>query len=164
MKGNEVRINPFSFYQEFSRDEILSVMHKHGIYCLPTTELIEYLDKRLSELKYYYLAGADSYKDHTIEICAGHGAIAQALGIKATDRKLQEDPKIAAYYLLNGQPLIKYPSHVEKLTANQAFDKYRPKFVVASFCTHKLIQGQKYGSMYGRSLCLLDMVLLYIYT
>lgn len=71
-----------------------------------------------------------------IEIGAGNGALAQALGIAATDSRLQEEPDIAAYYRAIGQPPVRYGAQVEKLDAVAASAKYRPQVVIGSWITH----------------------------
>lgn len=96
---------------------------RHGIYGLPTQELCDFLRKRI--------AGRTA-----IEIGAGHGVLAQALGIPATDSRLQEQPEIAAYYRAIGQPTVRYGVHVEKLDAAAAIAKYRPQVVIGSWITH----------------------------
>ena len=83
-KNNLLQVLPFSFYEDRNQNEIKYFMYKHGIYVLPTTELITFLSKNIIGL--------------TIEIGAGLGAIGRSLNIKMTDSYLQADPLIAQYY------------------------------------------------------------------
>lgn len=111
---------------------------RHGIYSLPTVELLEFLQARI--------AGRSA-----IEIGAGHGVLAQALSIPATDNRQQEDPAIRAYYESIGQPTIRYGDHVEKLDAEHALAKYRPQVVIACWVTHRFDEAepQRGGSITG---------------
>ncbi|QRF60983.1 hypothetical protein [Variovorax sp. UC122_21] len=111
---------------------------RHGIYGLPTVELLEFLRARL--------AGRSA-----IEIGAGHGVLAQALAIPATDNRQQEEPAIRAYYESIGQPTIRYGNHVEKLDAERAVAKYRPQVVIACWVTHRFeaSEPQRGGSTTG---------------
>jgi hypothetical protein len=97
---------------------------RHGLYGFPTLELVDFLRARI--------AGRTA-----IEIGAGHGLLAQALGIPATDNRQQEDPAIQAHYRALGQPTVPYGDHVEKLDAAAALAKYRPQVVIACWVTHR---------------------------
>lgn len=118
------RILPANFYRNTSVNQRGIVSVSNGLYGLPTVELVMWLKA--------VIAGR-----RAIEIGAGHGALAQALGIQATDSKMQEDPNIAAYYQKLRQPVVTYGDHVEKLDAAQAIEKYQPQVVVASWVTHQ---------------------------
>lgn len=72
-----------------------------------------------------------------IEIGAGHGVLAGALSIPATDNRQQEDPELRAYYAQIGQSTVPYGENVEKLDAAAAVAKYRPNIVVACWVTHR---------------------------
>lgn len=96
----------------------------HGIYGFLTHELIDWLRAEI---------GGRS----AIEIGAGHGEIAAALGIPATDNRQQEKPSVRAHYAARGQPTVRYGRHVEKLDAMQAIERYRPQVVLASWVTHR---------------------------
>lgn len=96
---------------------------RHGIYSFPTVELCDHLRE--------LIGGRPA-----IEIGAGHGVLAQALGIPATDNRQQEDPAIRAYYRSLGQPTVPYGKHVEKLDAAAAVAKYKPAVVIACWVTH----------------------------
>ena len=128
-----LNVLPNSFYQQYSFNSIQIVMVKHGIYVLPTTELIEWLRTMIIP--------------SAIEIGAGLGSIGRALSIPITDSHLQSDPVIAAYYRSLGQAPIKYPTDVEKLTALDAIAKYNPHTVIGAFITH-LYNGSS-GNQFG---------------
>lgn len=112
-------------------------LHVHGIYILPTEELINWLKENIS--------------GSAIEIGAGNGAISRALKIPITDSRLQEQEEIKKIYSAMGQPVIIYPDDVEKLDADEAVKKYNPDTVIGAFITHKYrddrpeIGGNQYG-------------------
>lgn len=111
-------------------------MHKYGLYTLPTVELIE------------YLAGIIAGK-RAIEIGAGMGVIGRALGIPATDNKMQAWPEVKAYYDRMRQPTIRYPADIIELDAHDAVKRYRPQIVIGSYITHKWWPGMESGNQYG---------------
>lgn len=131
--GN-LKILPFSFWTGFSYNQIKLFMLKHGLYFIPTIEIIQVLIPIVQNSK-------------SIEIGCGNGAIGRALNIPITDSKLQEQPEISKMYIAMGQPPIKYPSDVIKLDAKQAIEKYKPEVVIGSFITHKYngIDGNEFG-------------------
>lgn len=132
------RVMPAAYYAHTTREERALLGNRHGIYLLPTVELVEQLRQ---------LIGGRS----AIEIGAGNGVLAEALGIPATDSCLQADPIIAAHYALSGQPTVKYGPNVEPLDAAEAIAKYRPQVVVAAWVTHKYSAGRHEagGNMFG---------------
>jgi hypothetical protein len=97
---------------------------RHGIFGFPTQELVDFLRTRI--------AGRTA-----IEIGSGHGVLAQALGIPATDNRQQEDEDIRACYRAIGQFTVPYGDHVEKLDAAAALAAYRPQVVIACWVTHR---------------------------
>lgn len=111
---------------------------RHGVYSFPTHELRTFLSNRI--------AGRSA-----IEIGAGNGVLAAALGIPATDNRQQEEPEFKAYYARLRQPTIVYGDHVEKLDATSAAAKYRPQVVVACWVTHRYREDrhEAEGSMTG---------------
>lgn len=133
MFEGKLTIHPFSFYSKFSENEIRYFMHQHGIYVLPTQELVDFLKTLII--------------GNAIEIGAGHGSIARALNIPITDSKMQELPEIKAFYLSAGQPVIKYPEDIEKLNYEEAINKYKPNTIIGAFITHKFngVDGNMYG-------------------
>jgi hypothetical protein len=129
---------PASFYKGTSTTERAVFGARHAIYGLPTLELVDWLKDKI--------AGRTA-----IEIGAGHGALAAALGIPATDNRQQEDPQVAAYYSLTRQAVVKYGQNVEKLDAAAAVAKYKPQVVIASWVTHKYREDRQEagGNQFG---------------
>lgn len=92
----------------------------HGLYCLPTHELIAYLQDL-----------------NALEIGAGNGVLAQALGIRATDNRMQKLPKYREYYRSIGQTAVRYGHAVEQLDAVAAVARHQPDVVMAAWVTHR---------------------------
>ena len=122
--SGQLRIVPAQFYANTTAEERALFGHRHGAYLLPTLELIEYLRKRIASRT-------------AIEIGAGNGVVAKALGIPATDSLQQAEPSIVRSYLLAGQVPVKYGVNVEKLDAISAIRKYRPQVVLGCWVTHR---------------------------
>lgn len=130
--------------------------NKRGVYCFPSTELIEWLREQV--------AGRSA-----IEICSGTGVIGRALGITSTDSYIQTTPDMISYYaLLNQQPIFP-PQDVLRFEANEAVDYFKPAVVLGSYITQKYLPGDedavpKIGSsLYGiDELALLPKVETYI--
>lgn len=97
---------------------------RHAFYGFLTLELVEHVRA--------LIAGRSA-----IEIGAGHGGLARALGIPATDNLQQNDPAIRAHYELLKQPTIRYGENVLKMDAAQALHHFKPQVVVASWVTHR---------------------------
>lgn len=122
--NGRLRVLPAAYWASKSVEERALFGHNHGIYSFPTLELVEYLTELIDDRK-------------AIEIGAGHGVLAEALGIPATDVKQQEMPEYRAYYEQLGQPIVSYGPNVEKLDGNDAVRKYKPQVVIACWVTHK---------------------------
>jgi hypothetical protein len=129
---------PAAFYHQTSMLERAVFGTRHGLYGLPTEELVTWLKTVTGDRT-------------AIEIGAGHGALAAAIGIPATDNRQQEEPAVVAYYAAIRQPAIQYGLDVEKLTAAEAVTKYRPQVVIASWVTHKYREDRHDagGNMFG---------------
>lgn len=119
-----LRILPASFYEATTAAERIRLCVAHGLYCLPTEELIAHLQ--------HVIAGRPA-----LEIGSGNGVLAQALGIRATDNRMQELPAYETYYRQLGQTPVRYGIHVERLDANMAVERYRPQVVIAAWVTHR---------------------------
>lgn len=122
MSDGVLRPMPAAFYAGVDRNDLSVWCVLRGLYCLPTLELVDFLREQI--------AG-----ETAIEIGAGHGCIGRALGIPITDSKQQERPDVAAAYRAMGTAPIVYPLDVEKLTALQAVEKYRPSVVIGAWVT-----------------------------
>ena len=134
--GNKLSIKSFDFWQKRDRNEISYFMYIHGIYVLPTLELIEWLKENIV--------------GNAIEIGAGHGAIARELKIPITDSKMQEDEAVKTLYKIMGNQIpIYYNDDVEKLNAQEAIDKYNPQTVIGCYITHKWQEGMINGNYWG---------------
>ncbi len=117
--------HPYCEYATVPQQVLAAWGRLRGYYCLPTTELVDWLRQRI--------AGRPA-----IEIGAGHGALGRALGIPATDSFQQKlDPETIAILRESKQPVVLYGSNVELLPAPQAIRKYRPTVVVAAWVTHR---------------------------
>jgi hypothetical protein len=119
-----MRVLPASYWAGTTTQERGLFGYTHGIYGFPTTELVEYLQG--------VIAGRSA-----IEIGAGNGVLAEALGIPATDSRQQEVPKYREAILAAGQPLVRYGDNVIELDARRAVRRYGPDVVVACWVTHK---------------------------
>jgi hypothetical protein len=122
-----------SYYRSNHPNDLRAFCHYHGMYNLPTDELIAWLKAQIGDQK-------------AIEIGCGNGAIGRALGIPFTDAKIQDLPAVQLQYALMQQPCIKYPDDVEKLDGHAAIKKYKPDVVIGSWITAK-----NNGNMYGVS-------------
>ena len=132
------RIMPADYYRQTTSQERAVFGQRHGIYSLPTVELINWVKG---------VIGSRS----AIEIGAGHGGLAAALGIPATDNRMQEHPAIRAHFALIRQPVVTYGNNVERLAAQDAIAKYKPQVVVASWVTHvyREDRDEAEGNMFG---------------
>ncbi len=119
-----MRILPAQFWAGTTVAERALVGHTHGIYSFPTVELVEHLRTVIGTRT-------------AIEIGAGHGVLADALGIPATDSRQQEDPQYRMIIKMNGTPPVRYGPNVERLDAAAAVRKYTPQVVVGCWVTHR---------------------------
>lgn len=119
-----LKVVPASVLAQTTREERALFGVRHGLYSFPTLELVEHVRTLIGGRK-------------AIEIGAGYGVLAAALGIPATDNRQQEQPDIAAYYAALRQPTVPYGPNVERLDSRQALAKYRPQVVVGCWVTHR---------------------------
>jgi hypothetical protein len=142
---------PASFWARYTRVEIGTFCVRHGIYCIPTTELVAWLRECIGE----WLA---------IEIGSGCGVLADALGIEATDNRMQEWPEIKQVYTLTGQTPIVYGSNVKPYNAIEALQVYKPSVVVAAWVTHRYSEkapergGNAWGVDFDQVLAVSDLI------
>lgn len=136
--NGELRVLPASFWAETTRDERVLFGLRHGLYCFPTVELVEWLKRAIGDRS-------------AIEIGSGNGVLAKALGIPATDNHMQEWPEIRAVYELTKQPTVTYGANVERMDALEAVAHYKPQVVVAAWVTHKyaLLRAAHGGNVHG---------------
>lgn len=128
---------PAAFWADMPRAHRQVFGHQHALYSFPTVEII-------ATLKALLPAG-------TLEIGAGNGGYCKALDIRGTDSYMQELPSIKAYYAAHGQPTVSYGAHVEKIDANAAVKKYRPRAILAAWVTHRFnpLRPEIGGNAYG---------------
>lgn len=124
MADGTPRILPASYYASTTQAERSLLCMRHGMYVLPTVELIRALREEIGERS-------------AIEIGSGNGAVARALCIPATDNRMQEWPQIAAAYRGMGQQPVSYGANVECLDGLAAVAKYRPQVIVGCWLTHR---------------------------
>ena len=149
INGN-FQILPFNEYKDFQADELRLFGHKHGMYTLPTKELIDFLAEFV-------------IKDNTIEVGSGVGVIGKALNIPCTDNKHQNRYEVRKAYEKNGQPIVPYGDHVEEIDGLEAVKKYKPKVVISSWVTGKVDIAGNPLNMHGfNEMELLDLVDTYV--
>ena len=132
------RIMPADFYRSMSVDERALLGARNAMYSFPTVELVQWIKDEIGERS-------------AIEIGAGHGALAAALDIRATDNCMQAEPAIAASYLASGQKPIIYGENVERLSAKDAVAIFKPQVVVACWVTHLFREDRRAagGNVFG---------------
>jgi hypothetical protein len=137
-KHGRLRVVPARVLATTTAQERLVFGVRHGLYSFPTEELCAFLRA--------FIRGKTA-----IEIGAGHGALAQALSIPATDNRQQEEASVKAHYRQISQPTVPYGEHVEKLDAADAVEKYRPNVVIACWVTHLFDSNrpQAGGNVFG---------------
>lgn len=133
-----LKVLPASYWKTTTTEERALFGHRHAIYQFPTEELVA----RLLEI----IDGRAA-----IEIGAGSGVLAQALGIPGTDSHQQSQPKVKMWYELHGQPTITYGPNVLQLEASEAVRHFKPDVVIGCWITHKWddAQPQLEGNAWG---------------
>lgn len=96
----------------------------NGVYQVPTRELAEFIVEQA--------AGRN-----TVEICAGHVALGNAIGVISTDSYMQTEPEIEAYFMQNGQRPIVPPVCVERFEACDAARHFQPEVVFGCYVTER---------------------------
>jgi len=137
-----LRVVPMDFYAQFSQADLSGFCLRHGLYCLPTVELVDKINELILEA---------SPTRSAIEIGSGNGVLGKALGIPCTDNHMQEDPAVIALYRTMRQPVVTYGPHVERLDAEAAVARHRPEVVVAAWVTHiyNAAEHQRGGNVIG---------------
>lgn len=118
-----LRVLPTAYWAGTTTEERALFGHRHGLYSFPTVELVEYLRT---------LIGGRT----AIEIGAGHGVLAEALGIPATDSRMQEWDKYRALYAAAGQAIVPYGPNIIGCHASRAVRRYKPQVVIGCWVTH----------------------------
>ena len=150
-QDGSIKCLPAAEWRKFPWEKVRYFMHEYPIYVLPTEELIDVLDELIGDYK-------------TIEIGAGAGQIGKHLDIKQTDSYLQARNDIKLYYLLNGQPVIKYPPYVIKADALTAYRRFKPECMLGCYVTHYSTEGagSSWGVDFQRLLPLLKRLILVV--
>lgn len=136
--NGRLRVIPAQVLEDTTAQERLLFGVRHGLYSFPTEELCEFLRARIRGKT-------------TIEIGAGHGALAGTLSIPATDNRQQEEAEFKAHYRQIRQPTVPYGEDVEKLDAISAVQRYKPSVVIACWVMHLFDPDRPDagGSMFG---------------
>lgn len=129
---NRPRVLPAEFWAQTTRAERALFGHRHGVYSFPTVELVD----RLREI-----IGNRS----AIEIGAGHGVLADALGIPATDSRQQDKEPWRSQILAMGQAPVRYGPNVIEMDAATAVRHYRPDVVIGCWVTHRYDPRRHYA-------------------
>jgi hypothetical protein len=139
-KNDELQVLPYSFFIEnnITQNQISMFCLRYGLYNLPTTELCEWIRGKV---------GGRS----AIEVGAGNGALGRYLKILSTDSFLQSDSTIGQYYAMIKQLPVRYGKNVEKISANDAVEKYKPQVVIAAWLTQVFKPEEEWrgGSVFG---------------
>lgn len=137
-EAGQFKVVSYEILKKFPHDHIRLFCLMHGYYCLPTTELIDYLKNEIEGKS-------------AIEIGAGAGIISRDLNIIGTDNLMQLNPQIKAHYESLGQPIVPYGDHVQQIDGNSAVKKYKPSVAIAAWVTHKYNPAEHWrgGNQFG---------------
>lgn len=137
--NGKLLVHPAEFWRQFSQLEISAFCAVHGLYCVPTTELIAWLLREIVS------------QHETIEIGAGNGVLARALGIVATDNKMQLWPEIAMMLRLQKQGTVNYGPNIVEYEAAEAIRILQPEAVIGAWITHRYDSEAHWrgGNAYG---------------
>ncbi len=120
--AGRLKVLPTAFWAGTTPAERFRFGVRHGLYSFPTVELVAQLKQIIDGRT-------------AIEIGAGHGQLAHALGIIGTDSKEQEATGIKVAYALQGQQTVKYGPSVVKMDGNSAVRHFKPQVVIACWVT-----------------------------
>lgn len=138
IKEGRQQVVPASTYAAASPELIAALCVKHGLYGLVTNELVEFLVKEI--------AGRTA-----LEVGAGDGVLAQALGIPAIDNRQQEWPDVRKLYERMQQNIVRYGPNITCLDGAQAVLERSPQVVVCNWVTHlyRHTHHEAGGNMYA---------------
>ncbi len=132
-----VRPMPAGFYASVPRDALQMWASLNAVWVFPTEELIHWLRNAVGGVV-------------SIEIGAGNGGIAKALGIPATDSWVQVyDAPTRAAIESAGQTISHPGETVERLEAMEAIERYKPHTVIGAYVTHRWQPGDVNGFVFG---------------
>lgn len=137
-ENGRIRILPASFWAATTVHERAAFGARTGHYSFPTTELVARLQVST--------AGRVA-----IEVGAGNGVLAEALGIPATDNFQQRMPRYHLYYASIEQAIVPYGENVIDMDASHAVRYFKPDVVIGCWVTHKFDpkQPQREGNEIG---------------
>lgn len=122
--AGRLKVLPSAFWAETTLPERAMFGVRHGLYSFPTTELVEHLGNVINGRP-------------AIEIGAGHGVLAEALGIRATDSFQQLNPKYRRVYEAAKQAIVPYGPNVLKYDARDAIEHFEPEVVIGCWVSHR---------------------------
>ena len=122
--SGRIQVLPASYWATTTMPERALFGLYTGIYGYPTVELVA----RLKEI----IAGRPA-----IEVGAGHGVLAEALGIPATDSFQQRVPRYALALAQMKQKPVPYGPNVIEMHASRAVRHFKPDVVIGCWVTHK---------------------------
>ncbi|HHP0467271.1 TPA: hypothetical protein ACRZZI_004932 [Vibrio harveyi] len=136
---------PADVLQQIDNNELRVFCHAHGIYSVPSVELISFLDKLIPD------------KSKALEIGAGNGVYGRALGVKMTDNFMQDIKNARKFkgvfeaYAVAQQPVVQYGDDVIEIDGKEAVVRFKPETILMSWVTHKWNQRESHrgGNMYG---------------
>jgi len=117
-----LKILPAAYWADTTPAERMLFGFRHGIYSFPTVELVE----RLREI----IGGRVA-----IEIGAGHGVLADALGIPGTDNREQEKPGVRMLLAMQGSPPVRYGPNIVEAHASRAVRLFKAEVVIGCWVT-----------------------------
>lgn len=123
-KNGRLRVMPAAYWQATTLEERVMFGTLHACYGYPTVELVDWLRE--------HIGGRPA-----IEIGAGNGVLAEALGIPATDNCMQDRPKYRRFYQRTGQTPIRYGGNIIEADAARAIRKFKPEVVIGQWITHR---------------------------
>ncbi len=118
------QILPAVTWNQFSQNHISQFCIKHGMYCIPTVELIHWLKARVKGKR-------------ALEVGAGSGVVGRAVGIRMTDNFQQDIPKYKFLYDQMKQSTVTYGKDVLNYDAVAAVKRFRPHIAIGCWVTHK---------------------------
>jgi hypothetical protein len=134
--GGFLRVVPFVAIRNAPQNDISLFCHKHAVYQIVTTELVEFVGEQIAGFS-------------VIEIGAGNGCLGRELNIPLTDNRMQEREDIKLIYRQMRQPVIRYPDDVRKLDALTAIKVLKADAAVGSWVTHKWKPNLADGNAFG---------------
>lgn len=119
-----MRILPATFWATTKVEERALFGVRTGLYSFPTLELVARLQEIIADRS-------------AIEVGAGSGVLAAALGIPATDNFQQRMPQYRMIYERIEQKIVPYGANVIEMNANHAVRHFKPDVVLGCWVTHK---------------------------